>query len=71
MGHLSNGEAAALLERVGGESTRAVVLAHLSEANNTPALARDAAATALARAGCRRAEMRVVPSRRPAVPLVL
>jgi len=71
MGHLSNGEAAMLLERVGGEATRAVVLAHLSERNNTPALARNAVAVALERAGCRRVDMRVVPSRRPAVPVVL
>jgi phosphoribosyl 1,2-cyclic phosphodiesterase len=71
MGHLSNDEAAALLERVGGEWTRGVILAHLSEKNNTPALARSAAASALQRAGCRRVEMRVVPSRHPSVPIEL
>ena len=71
LGHLSNGETAALLERVGSEKTRAVVLAHLSEKNNTPGLARSSAAAALERAGCRRVEMRVVPTRQPAPAVVL
>jgi phosphoribosyl 1,2-cyclic phosphodiesterase len=71
MGHLSNEEAARLLERVVDEGCRGVVLAHLSESNNTPALARDAAARALQRAGLRRVEMRVAAARRPSVPLVL
>ncbi len=38
-GHLSNAEAAELLERVLAPSCRAVVLAHLSEQNNRPDLA--------------------------------
>ncbi|HKQ60452.1 MAG TPA: MBL fold metallo-hydrolase, partial [Candidatus Polarisedimenticolaceae bacterium] len=53
-GHLSNDETAALLRQVAAEPCRAVVLAHLSEQNNLPALARQAAAAALADAGHRR-----------------
>jgi phosphoribosyl 1,2-cyclic phosphodiesterase len=71
MGHLSNAEAAALLARVADDDCRAVVLAHLSEKNNTQALARSAASSALAAAGRKRYEMRVADARRPSVPLVL
>ena len=50
LGHLSNREAAVLLrEAVDGEC-RVVVLAHLSEKNNTRELARRSAAAALIRA---------------------
>ncbi|MEW6164642.1 MAG: MBL fold metallo-hydrolase [Pseudomonadota bacterium] len=48
-GHLENGAAAGLLQAIGGKSLRHVVAAHLSEENNTPALARGALAGAL---GC-------------------
>ena len=71
MGHLSNADAAALLARVADDECRAVVLAHLSERNNTPALARSTASSALASAGRRRYEMRVADARRPSVPLTL
>jgi phosphoribosyl 1,2-cyclic phosphodiesterase len=71
MGHLSNVEAAALVERAAGPETRAVVLGHLSEKNNRPGLARDAASAALVRAGCRRVEMRVAPARHPGAALLL
>jgi len=71
MGHLSNGEAAALVARAADDDFRAVILAHLSEKNNTPALARSAASSALAAAGRKRYEMRVAEARRPSVPLVL
>jgi phosphoribosyl 1,2-cyclic phosphodiesterase len=70
MGHLSNAEAAGLLARAANDECRAVVLAHLSEKNNTPALARSAASSALAAAGRKRYEMRVAEARRPSVPLV-
>ncbi len=70
LGHLSNEEAAALLSRTAGPDCRAVVLAHLSEQNNTPALARRAASTALARVGLRRFDMRVAERRGP-TPAVL
>jgi len=63
MGHLSNQEAAALLRRTVEPDCRAVVLAHLSEKNNTRVLARQAAAGALQSAGGKRAEMRVAAAR--------
>jgi len=71
MGHLSNEEAALLIERVAEPECRAVILTHLSEKNNTPALARDAAARALQRAGQRRVEMRVAAATRPSPAVVL
>ncbi len=48
-GHLANDQAAELLRAVSGSHLRHVVAAHLSEENNTPALARAALADAL---GC-------------------
>ena len=65
MGHLSNDEAATLLATVADDDCQAVILAHLSESNNTAALARKAVATALARAGRSRYTMRVAESRAP------
>jgi phosphoribosyl 1,2-cyclic phosphodiesterase len=47
LGHLSNREAAALLRETADGSCRAVVLAHLSEKNNTHELARRSALSAL------------------------
>lgn len=52
VGHLSNAQAAALLTQLAHPGLRCVALAHLSEHNNTPSLARRAAEAALARAGC-------------------
>lgn len=49
LGHLENAEAAGLLRRMDVSSLRHVVAAHLSQQNNTPALARAALAGAL---GC-------------------
>lgn len=43
-GHLDNGQTRALLDRVADPCIKTVVLAHLSETNNTAALATDAAA---------------------------
>lgn len=43
-GHLSNEQAAKILQRLLGSSVRNVVLAHLSQQNNTPRLAYDCAA---------------------------
>jgi len=71
LGHLSNGESAALLSAAAGEECRAVILAHLSEQNNTAALARGAVSKALAHAGVRRYEMRVAERRRPTPEVVL
>ena len=70
-GHLSNEETAALLRRVVDERCRAVVLAHLSEKNNSPTLARDVVAQALQEAGARRVEMRVARTRQPTPALEL
>lgn len=39
LGHLSNRECGRLLRRVVGDETKGVILAHLSEKNNTPSLA--------------------------------
>ncbi len=71
MGHLSNDDAAALLATAADDECRAVVLMHLSETNNRPALARSAASRALAAAGRRRYEMRIAEARRPSVPVIL
>ena len=48
-GHLSNHQAAQLLSQLDGHRLQHVVAAHLSEENNTPALAREALSGAL---GC-------------------
>jgi phosphoribosyl 1,2-cyclic phosphodiesterase len=71
LGHLSNVEAAALIAAVAGEDCRAVILGHLSEKNNTVALARRAVSTALHAAGRRRYDMRVAERTRPTPEVVL
>lgn len=48
LGHLSNCQSAELLAEIGVERLQHLVLAHLSEQNNSPALAQQAAAQALA-----------------------
>jgi phosphoribosyl 1,2-cyclic phosphodiesterase len=70
-GHLSNEEAAALVAAVATDDCRAVILAHLSDQNNTPALARKAASMALADAGRHRLEMRIARRSRPTPEVVL
>jgi phosphoribosyl 1,2-cyclic phosphodiesterase len=65
LGHLSNEEAATLLAAVADDDCQAVILAHLSESNNTSALARKAVASALARAGRSRYAMRVAERKAP------
>lgn len=65
LGHLSNDEAATLIRSTVGPSCSAVILAHLSEKNNTQALARSTAAAAMIAAGGKRAQMRVAAARRP------
>ena len=65
LGHLSNEEAATLIAATADDDCQAVILAHLSENNNTAALARQAVATALARAGRTRYAMRVANGRAP------
>jgi phosphoribosyl 1,2-cyclic phosphodiesterase len=58
-GHLSNHEAAAVLRQAVGDGCRAVVLAHLSESNNKPAIVRRVAGAALAEAGRTRVDLRI------------
>lgn len=65
LGHLSNDEAAALLERVVDARCQLVVLAHLSEQNNSPPKALQAAARALRRAGRSEVRLRVAAPDRP------
>ena len=57
-GHLSNDQAADLIEALAGPRLHTLVLAHLSEKNNTPAHAIEAARRGLARIG--RADVEVV-----------
>lgn len=71
MGHLSNAEASMLLAAAVGDDSRVVMLAHLSEKNNTPELARAAAVGALAAAGRRKIDVRVAEMRRPSPPIML
>lgn len=63
MGHLSNAAAAQLLGDVVDERCHAVVLAHLSENNNSPELARQAASGVLAERGHGRVRMRIASPR--------
>ncbi len=55
-GHLSNAQAAEILQNIETESLKHLVAAHLSEKNNTPQLARRALASVL---GCRQQEIEV------------
>ena len=57
-GHLSNDQAARVLAQLAGPELHTLVLAHLSETNNTPELARAAAEGALRELG--REDVRVV-----------
>jgi len=58
-GHLSNEQAASMLERMAGDELHTLVLAHLSETNNTPDRALAAARGALARCGAERVTVHV------------
>ena len=50
-GHLSNEQACCMLELLAGPELHTLVLAHLSETNNTPALALESARATLERLG--------------------
>jgi phosphoribosyl 1,2-cyclic phosphodiesterase len=69
LGHLSNDEMAALLRHVVDERCQSVILAHLSEQNNTPALAAAAARRALRQAP--KTRLAIAESDRPSPPVVL
>lgn len=62
LGHLSNAQARSLVERIACSRLQHVVLAHLSEKNNSPELARGAAVAALAGGA---AEVHVAEQRSP------
>jgi phosphoribosyl 1,2-cyclic phosphodiesterase len=70
-GHLSNAQAADLLEQAARDTRRLrhVVLAHLSRDNNTPELALDACASALHRAGRRNVRFEAAPQDAPIDPI--
>jgi phosphoribosyl 1,2-cyclic phosphodiesterase len=65
LGHLSNEKAATLLAATVEDDCQAVILAHLSESNNTAALAKAAVSQALTRAGRTRYAMRVAERAAP------
>ncbi len=68
-GHLSNGQAGDLLRSVSHRDLDFVLLAHLSENNNDPVKAREAAADALEAGGC--AAARIIVTRQDrAVPMI-
>lgn len=70
LGHLSNDEAADLVHRTVDPGCRGVVLAHLSERNNTPQLAREATRRALRRGGRADVPLHVAPARGPSPAIV-
>jgi len=71
LGHLSNSEAAALIKHSVDERCRCIVLAHLSEKNNTPELARASALRALQARGREQVEVKVARFDRPLAPVSL
>ena len=64
-------EAAALVEYTVHDNCRCVVLAHLSEHNNRPDLARNAVSRVLRRSGKGHVDVRVAKTRGPTSPIVL
>jgi len=64
LGHLSNREAAELLGYVIHEGLKCVVLAHLSEVNNTPELAQEAALSTLMGREHNHIRLSIAPQRR-------
>jgi phosphoribosyl 1,2-cyclic phosphodiesterase len=61
LGHLSNEEAADLLKSLIHDGMRHVVLAHLSEVNNKPGLALEAALSVLSKSGTEGIKVSVAP----------
>ena len=70
LGHLSNDEAGALLSMAVGSRCRAVVLAHLSEKNNTGPLALETVRAAVGRADRGRIDWRIAGQREPSEPVL-
>jgi phosphoribosyl 1,2-cyclic phosphodiesterase len=71
LGHLSNTEAGSLLREVVDGECHAVLLAHLSEKNNTDVLAQRSASSAVARGRRRRPEIHVTARHAPSPPVCL
>ena len=71
LGHLSNTEAAELVRETADGACRFVLLAHLSEHNNTRRLAQAAVERGLSRRAGRRPEIRVAAPLGPSPPLML
>ena len=65
LGHLSNAEAAGVLKNSVDQRCQAVVLAHLSEKNNTPELARTSAQRALQASGLEGVAIHVAQHQQP------
>jgi phosphoribosyl 1,2-cyclic phosphodiesterase len=70
-GHLSNEAAADILSRVIGPETQMVLLAHISETNNTPELALVAARAGVERSRQPRVRVTAAEQRRPSAPIRL
>jgi phosphoribosyl 1,2-cyclic phosphodiesterase len=68
-GHLSNAETGSLIKHTVDRRCRCVVLAHISEKNNTPELARASARRALRAGGRDDVELRVATYDRPLDPV--
>ena len=68
-GHLSNAQAGDLLRRGASQRLQHLILAHLSQDNNTAELARQAAERALHDAGCHRVQVSVAEQDRPLEPI--
>ncbi|MCA9568975.1 MAG: MBL fold metallo-hydrolase, partial [Myxococcales bacterium] len=68
-GHLSNAQAAQAIERGGTERLKHLVLAHLSDDNNTPEAAMEAAQEGLHRSACRGVTVHVASQQIPLGPL--
>lgn len=69
LGHLSNAAAATLAGAVAHRGLRSVILAHLSETNNTPELAITTVRQALRSAGWKRDSVMAAPQRLPLSPV--
>lgn len=61
LGHLSNEESASVIREAADAGLRSLVLAHLSQQNNRPALAESAARAALHQRGLDRVQVQVAP----------
>jgi phosphoribosyl 1,2-cyclic phosphodiesterase len=61
LGHLSNGDAAELLKDLIHDRLQHAVLAHLSESNNTPKKALEAASSVLVKRGAEHVKLSVAP----------